>query len=251
MAINLSDEITKIKIKMGIYGINMPIDNPDNLIMEVIRISTLPTFSVYHPYYDHLHTSLNDLQRDTTYDNPERNGIGYIMPEFSNRKLLNVSDVQYSESSGYGMSRFNSYDFGGLLYSSSHMMYKAMLANSANNLQSTIMPKLTFNFIEPCHLIIYDAISSNNMDIELAFVHHESLSTIPATAEPSFFKLALYDVEDAFYQIVKHWDNLETVYGNIQLKIDEWADAANKREQLLEEWDNNYHLDIPKSLIYK
>ena len=52
MAINLSREITRIKMSMGIYGIHLPVDNVDDFIREVIEITTIPTFSVYQPYYD-------------------------------------------------------------------------------------------------------------------------------------------------------------------------------------------------------
>ena len=252
MALNMSEEVTKIKYDMGIYGIHLPLENPDAVIEDVIKRFTLPTFSVYQPYYDHLHLSLNELKEDKQYDNPERNGIGYLLPEFPNRKLLYVSDVQYSSSAGGGMGGYNTYDFGAIMpYTNVTLLQQAMLANSASMVQGLLNPKLTFDFIEPCHLIIYDAVMTNTVDIELAFVHHESLATIPRTCEPSFYKLALYDVENAFYNIAKHWKNIETVYGNINLDIDNWADASQARQTLLEDWDNNYHMDIPKGIIYK
>ena len=253
MAINLSREITKIKMSMGIYGIHLPVDNVDDFIREIIEITTVPTFSVYQPYYDLLYVDVNDLQRAEEYDNNERNGVGYILPEFKNRHLITVSDVQYNGNSGNSTyTGMSGYGFNGIMpYAGLNMMQQMMLTNAASQLQSNMYPKLTFDFIEPCTLILYDLIMSNGICIELAFEHHKSLSTIPLTAEPSFFKLALYDVQDAFYQLAKHWDGIETVYGNINLKIDDWADARNNRNSLLEDWDNNYHLDIPKGIVIK
>ena len=64
MALNLSQIVTKIKMRMGIYGISIPIENPDEYIRETIELFTIPTFSIYEPYYDHLHVSTDDLQKE-------------------------------------------------------------------------------------------------------------------------------------------------------------------------------------------
>ena len=126
-----------------------------------------------------------------------------------------------------------------------------MLTNVTSQLYSMMYPKLTYEFIEPCTLILYNQIVSNTLDITLAFEHHKSLATIPQTAETSFFELALCDCEINFYQIAKHWKSIETAIGTVNLDIDDWADAQNRRQELLSEWDNLYHLDIPGSIVYK
>ena len=250
MALNLSQIVTKIKMRMGIYGISIPIENPDEYIRETIELFTIPTFSIYEPYYDHLHVSTDDLQKEEKYSNTDRSA--YILPSFTNRKLITVADVKYDDTGMLNYSGVVGYAIAGLLpYNNSSLMQQAMLTNVTSQLYSVMYPKLTFEFIEPCTLIIYNQIISNSLDITLAFQHHKSLATIPQTAEKAFFDLALYDCEANFYQIAKHWDKIETALGTISLNIDDWADAENKRNELLSEWDNTYHLDIPDSIVYK
>ena len=251
MAINLSKEITKIKIRMGIYGISIPVENPDDFIREIIETMTLPTFSIYQPYYDHLHISTDDMQKDPNYENSV-DISAYILPEFKTRTLISVADVKYDDIGSLNYSGVAGYALTGLLpYSNSSLLQQSMLANASSQLFSNMYPRLTYDFIEPRTLILYNQIVSNSLDITLAFEHHKSLATIPMTAEKSFFDLALLDCEIAFYQIAKHWASIETAIGTINLNIDDWADAENRRIQLLEEWDNTYHLDIPSSIVYK
>ena len=72
MGLNLSTIVTKIKMRMGIYGISLPIENPDEYIRETIETFTLPTFSIYYPYYDHFHVSTDDLKKDEKNSNTDR-----------------------------------------------------------------------------------------------------------------------------------------------------------------------------------
>ena len=72
----------------------------------------------------------------------------------------------------------------------------------------------------------------------------QSLQSIRPTAEESFFKLAVLDVKENLYQLVKHYTTIQTAYGTVELKIDDWADAANERKELINQWDDSYHLDL-------
>lgn len=251
MAINLSQEVTKIKMRLGIYGINLPLENPDDYIRETIKTVTLPTFSVYQPYYEHLHISTDELRpAEKNLDGVDRSA--YLLPPFTNRKLISVADVKYDDSAINNFSGVGGYAITGLLpFSNTSLLQQSMLANVTSQVYGNLYPRLSYEFQEPNVLIIYNQIVSNSLDITLAFEHHESLATIPMTAEPSFFQLAYYDCAINFYQVAKHWNNIETALGTINLNIDDWQQCEDKRASLLEEWDNLYHLDIPGSIVYK
>lgn len=251
MALNLSQLVTKIKMRMGIYGISLPIDNPDDYIRETIELFTIPTFSVYQPYYDHLHVNTDQLQRATEFDQ-STDCSAFILPDFKNRKLISVADVKYDDTGVFSSNGVAGYALSSLLpYNNSSLIQQSMLTNVTSQLYSAMYPRMTYEFIEPCTLIIYNQIVSNSLDLTLAFQHHKSLATIPQTAEKAFFDLSLYDCEINFYQIAKHWDKIETAIGTISLNIEDWADAENKRQTMLDEWDNLYHLDTPGSIVYK
>lgn len=250
MALNLSTIVTKIKMRMGIYGITLPIENPDQYIMETIEIVTLPTFSIYQPYYEHLHVNTAELRKNETLSNNEM--TAYILPTFETRNLIAVVDVKYDTNASAYYTGIDAYSIAGLSpYGGSTLMQQIMLSNVRSQTYGQMYPKITFDFMEPCTLLIYNQIISNSLDITLSFEHHKSLATIPKTAEKSFFELALYDCMINFYQIAKRWNGIETVHGTLNLNIEDWADAENKRNELLGEWDNLYHLDIPDSIIYK
>lgn len=254
MALNLSQEITKIKMKMGIYGISIPIEDPNAYIRETIETMTIPTFSLFQPYYMDFHVNTDQLEKACL---PYQGKVSddrsaYKLPEFKNQKLLSVADVKYSDDTSINYSGVGGYAIAGMLpYSNSSLMQQVMLTGATSNLYQTMYPRLTYDFIEPNTLIVYNKIVSNSLKLTLAFEHHKSLATIPSTCEKSFFELALYDTEINFYQVAKHWGKLETAIGNIELNIDDWANAEDKRQQLLDDWMNLYHLDIPASIVYK
>ena len=51
------------------------------------------------------------------------------------------------------------------------------------------------------------------------------------------------------YDNLKLYGNLQTAYGNIDIKIDEWSNVDQEREQLIQEWENTWHLDGEQYII--
>ena len=45
------------------------------------------------------------------------------------------------------------------------------------------------------------------------------------------------------YDYMKHYNELSTAHGSINLKIDDWANASQDRDALLDKWDDTFHLD--------
>ena len=54
----------------------------------------------------------------------------------------------------------------------------------------------------------------------------------------TFEKLAQIDIAKFLYMNLRYVDGLETVYVNIDLKLSELQDEANKRDDLIEELKN-------------
>ena len=73
--------------------------------------------------------------------------------------------------------------------------------------------------------------------------HHPSLGSIPDTAQESFYQLALLDVKSYLYNVMKHYNQINSVHGTIDLKIDEWQNAAEQRLDLISKWDDSFHED--------
>ena len=56
----------------------------------------------------------------------------------------------------------------------------------------------------------------------------------------TFEKLATADVASFLYEELKMFDQLETVYANVDLKLDSISSKAQEREQIVEQLEQNY-----------
>lgn len=233
---NLSIMVKRIKMKIGIYGIALPIENLDDMIVEIIQDITRPVFSLYQPFEQTIYLDMNRLEE------VEKTAIyeSYLLPDFQERKLLSVKDIRYDDRSLSGMGYWG----GTIPFLHGSLMNQLMLSNAAGNLVATGMPKMNFHFDAPRMITIYNCIASHALIFDLLFEHDKSLMSLPPMAEESFFNLAVLDVKDNLYGLIKHYNNIQTAYGTIELKLDDWADASSERKDLLNGWDDNYHLDL-------
>ena len=119
-----------------------------------------------------------------------------------------------------------------------------MLSNAGLSLTNKMVPRLTFKYEHPRKVTLYNVLASCKVVFDLALMHDKELASITPTEEESFFQLAVLDVEDALYQTMKHYAELNTVYGNINLKLDEWSQAKDLRKALVDDWDSLYHMDV-------
>lgn len=233
---NLSNIVTRIKLKLGLLNISTPIENLDETIVTIIKDITIPVFSVYYPAKDSLILNTYDLElleKAALYEK-------YLLPEFNTRKLLYVFDVRYDTSVLSGLGYYG----GGMPLLQGNLINQMMLANAGTSLMNQMIPKLTFKFEAPRTLYIYNAYSSSKVVIDLGFEHDKSLASIPETCREDFLKLALLDVKENLYPTMKQYTEINTAIGNINLKLDDWANAEDQRRELIEKWDDTYHLDF-------
>jgi hypothetical protein len=234
---NMSQLISRIKINCGLYAIALPFENPDEMMRDVIQNITLRTFSTYCPYYETFRFDVNSLERIEKNANYET----YLLPDiFSQRELLFVRDVRYDESDISGLGYWG----GGVPLLHGNMINQAMLSNAGLSLTNKMVPRLTFKYEHPRKVTLYNVLASCKVVFDLALMHDKELASITPTEEESFFQLAVLDVEDALYQTMKHYAELNTVYGNVNLKLDEWSQAKDLRKALVDDWDSLYHMDV-------
>ena len=196
--INPSRLVSSIKMDLGLIGIRMPFDNVDELIMEIVKIKTLPVFNELSPYKTFIIVDTNTLQVvDTKVES-----ITYVLPDvFGDRQIMMINDVQPEQDQ--------------------------LTHRSAYQLE------------------IFDGYGVSNLyRIEVCLEHSENLTTLPATTYTSFLKLATLDVKKYMFDNLKHYDNLSTSYGQIAMRIDDWSGAQDERQQLIEKWEQSYHLDL-------
>ncbi|MDE7089594.1 MAG: hypothetical protein K2O54_05695 [Prevotella sp.] len=120
---------------------------------------------------------------------------------------------------------------------------EAILSNASMHAANMIIPKLTFYYEHPRKVTLFNVLSSQRLVFELALSHDKSLASISPSMEESFFNLAILDVKSMLYETLKHYKDIQTAYGTINLNIDEWANADDVRKALIDEWENVYHID--------
>lgn len=236
---NITKLSFRIKMGIGIYGIALPVIDIDDFIVQVLRDITLPTFSLFSPLKKRLYLSLDEmekLEKNTTYES-------YLLPERVNR-ILYVKDVKYDD-------RSLAYDgyLGGpvITRSSGYDAFKTVtIGNQLRHMMDEVLPTITFHFEAPRTIYLYNVVQSRRLIFELCCEHDKSFMSISPTAEESFFELAILDVKDNLYGMVKHHTTLQTALANIDLKIDDWANAKEERKTLVEQWKDSLPLDFAK-----
>lgn len=241
---NQSEVVTRIKLKLGLNAIATPFDDINSVIMEILNTITIPVFSKYYPYKEEIKLNLNDL---TLLEKTNQYKI-YLLPEFVHRKLLYVFDCVYDAScmSGLGFGYYGEV----IPLMTGNAIQQSMLSNATAQLISTMLPKMTFKYEAPRKLYIYNAYSSYKVILKVGFEHDRSMASIPDTASESFMELALLDVKENLYPTLKRYNNIPTAIGNIDLKIDDWENAENDRKELINRWDDTYHLDFQSMYWY-
>lgn len=233
---NLSNIVTRIKLKLGLLNISTPFENLDDTIVTILNEITIPVFSTYYPVKESLTINTYDLEllEKTAYYEK------YLLPEFKTRKLIYVFDVRYDTSVLSGLGYYG----GGMPLLQGNLLSQTMLANAGAQVMNHMIPKMTFKFEAPRTLYVYNAYSSSKVVIDLGFEHDKSLASIPETCREEFLKLAMLDVKENLYPTLKQYTEISTAIGNINLKLDDWANAEDARATLIEKWDDTYHLDF-------
>lgn len=229
---NISELLTTIKIDLGIYGLAIPMDNLDERMMDIIRLRSIKTYSQFFPYVQKIELNLNDLESTTNnYDKKE-----YILPDiFGNRRIIYVKDIDQRPA---GMTGYTYPDIG------DDFLESFALGQAAANVASLIAPPSTFEFVHPNKLILYNTYSfANRITLTIATEHFDNLMSIPASQWESFEELAIIDVKAFLYGTLKHYNEIQTAHGTINLHIDDWASASQERKELIDRWRDTYHLD--------
>ena len=232
---NLSVLITRIRQELGIYSIALPLEDVNGYIALGIKNTTLRTYSQYFPQENEVKIYAREIE-SIAYRNLEY--VDVTIPLSDHEEVVEVVEVYYdaSEISGVG------YYGAGMPIFSPSMIEDVLSANIGANITNMMYPKVLFHFREPNKLRLYN-FTGGSVLVRYNRLHDLSLASIPFSQEETFTKLAILDAMKYMYGIVKHWNDLETANGRVGLNISDWADAAQKREEVLKEWDDVFHLD--------
>lgn len=238
MANSMTLLLNKIERRLGTQQLNLPDYMSKNVwAKEVICNDTLDTFSRYLP---------NKMPYVLCPENKKNDY--YLIDESicNNVQILGVGDIDWHAWSAH---------YPGLLYggvNSYDMMTSGVDFETFTDIQmmadhvSAFSNGIYLEFVPPNKIKLNIIISSSfltnyqTIPINLFVKHADNLKTIPPTQMELFERLAISDVATFLYEQLKMYDNLETTYSNIDLKLSSLEEKSRDRQQIIEYLESNY-----------
>lgn len=241
--LNPSSMLDRAKRKLGIKTFILPFT--DDELMQVLYEDTLPVFSIYFPRYLRHMVNLNTLKNAENVNGLKRRYF-LNMTELKDVQIIDIEDVTTVQSF-LDEFNWNNQNMGGLdAYS--------MTANLYNDavIESMMSTPITFKFEPPNILNFENSACILNGDVEIKFLvcHAQDLSTVQYAQREMLFELFKLDLQISLYAELKHYDQINTTFGQIELKIDDWADAESKRFDIIQKWKETF-LSFREKTIFK
>lgn len=238
---NISKLVDKIEWRLGLIPLtkHLPEEFGKNAWANVIKEDTLLTYSRYCPRK----WSFKVTEKTA----PKKDGWYYIDEEYlGNQPILGVGDIDWTKFANRSIGLAQTFGYGtidaGLAanYTIDDIMGMKMRADYASMFSNQIIPEF-----EPPNRI--KLVATGNYDVNIGefniilFLKHlETLTSIPATAMEKFEQLAQADVANFLVSNLKYWDNFETVFSTIDLKMGNLESEAGKRDNVIEYLESNY-----------
>lgn len=245
MANDMTSLLNKIEKRLGLMMLtkHLPPELNKEAWAKVIIEDTLVTFSRYFP------NKIRFVVNNETCNKKIENGktVYIIKDEYlGGAKLLGAKDISWedcsannisvSQTAGYGYYIPN---IGGIEDTLATFMQYQMAADNASLYNNNIY----LDFEYPNKIILSRA-GGVNIDLKSfvvdLLVEHSNLATISPTKMETFEALAIADVANFLFMNLRYFDGLETVYLNIDLKLNELEQAAGRRDDIINTIKESY-----------
>lgn len=191
-------------------------------MMRVVFQESLYTYSKYFPYKYNIILKHEDLD---TFD--KRKNI-YKIPNKDNMEIFGIHKVFLSAMETYGT----------MVTPISINPFSSQIQRDA--FSQTITPT-TWEFLPPNRIEIKPKITfSSAATVVVKAIHPKHLKTINQGMRDEFMLLCLYDVLLSLYPIRHRFQSMSTPFGNIEPFFEMVDSAADKREELLRKWRENF-----------
>lgn len=258
----LSNDMTallnKIERRLGLIPLSehLPKGMQKSDWANIIMQDTLVEFSRYFP--NKFKMIINDETCDKKLDKDTNTMWYYIKDEIlQGCKLLGVKDIDWTDTSSANSSLTNGSI--GTYYYPSGMCCPEAAFESVLGLQmmadfSSLYNRGIVIQYEYPNRFCLKGLGNTNYDLSqfvvVLLVEHKSLNTISPTMMSTFEALAQADIANYLYMNLRYYDNFETAYVNIDLKLSELQDQAQKRENIIEKLENNYVTTANENIPY-
>lgn len=251
---NISDVINDIKLTCGLNTIALPYDKPvENVIQEILKTS-IRTFSQFKPQIKECMAERKDLRSMNEADSMQ--GIYYIPEELTTTPVSYCDAYPVSsqkvDGNKVGVNAFSVVSpfvgFGS--YYPQDIMNATMTGAAVNKFigVTSQVPSSKWMGYNKIKLINWP---KQSFILFVAKCDHElSGETIEESCRESFIRLATLDVQRTLYNQLKNMNNVGSAFKEIQLKIEDWSGAEASRNELVQNWTENFHLDDAELLTF-
>lgn len=231
--------LNKIERRLGTRMLNLPDYLSKNKWSEVIDEDTLTTFSRYYPNSMHVQLDLSQRKKDGFYvlDEYVPDSVEIIGIRDIDWSLFSKDSLRLQEAQGYGMYDFMTNEYG--------LDDIALLQMRADHM--SLFNNQIFVEFKPPNMVKLSSVTGadvtrgmKSFPIELLIKHSSNLMTIPPTMMETFEKLAIADIARFLYEELKYYDGLETVYANIELKLQDLEQKASARDEIVQYLDDTH-----------
>lgn len=235
----MNDLINKIERRLGTRPLNLPDHLSKDNWAEVIDKDTLLTFSRYYPNSMHIQLDLAQRKRDGYYilDEYVPDGVEILGVRDIDWSLFSRDSLRLQEAQGYG-----TYDFMTNNYGLDDIALLQMRADHMSLFNNQI-----FVDYKPPNMVKISCVTGadvtrgmRSFPIEIHIKHASNLMTIPPTMMETFEKLAIADVATFLFEELKYFDGLETVYANMELKLQDLESKASTRDEIVQYLDETH-----------
>lgn len=239
---NMSDLLNKLERRLGLIPLtpHLPKEFNKESWANVIMQDTMVTFSRYFP---------NKFPYVVNNETTTKKGDTYYLNDdlIGDTKVLGIIDLDWSDFGSDNLSLSQLGPYGYYMpnyYGSSSVLTDQIIGLQMNaNIGSLFNNGVYIDFKDPNMFTIKGI---GNLDLNYKcfkinlLVQHRDLSTISPTKMEIFEELAQADVAEFLYKNLRYYNNLETVFVNIDLKLEELESEGNKRENVIETLRNSY-----------
>lgn len=239
--------LDKIERRLGLIPLSehLPKGMQKSDWATIIEQDTLVEFSRYFP--NRFKMIINEDTCDKKMDKETNTMWYYIKDEIlQGCKLLGIKDIDWTDTSAANSSLSNGtcgtyyYPYG--VGVCPDAVFETMVgAQLGADMASLFNRGIVIDFQYPNRFTL-KGIGNTNYDLNsfvvVLLVEHRSLNTISPTMMTIFEQLAMSDVANYLYMNLRYYDGLETAYMNIDIKLGELQDQAQKRENILDELKN-------------
>lgn len=238
--------LKKIASRLGLLPLlpHLPNELKIDKWADVIMSDTMETFSRYYPH------KFPMVVDDVTCDKKEERGVTYyyIKDEIlKGVKLLGLMDIDWTDHTASNASLGATSLGGGYYYpyfGCPEATFESMLSLQLNADMSSLYNRGVYIDFQYPNRFSLKGMGNTNYDLKSfvvnLLVQHCSLSTISPTKMEIFESLAQADIANFLYMNLRYYDNLDTAYVNIDLKLSELQDVANRRENIIEKIQESY-----------